>query len=130
MVKTLTKKERESLIAEKAMKKAKENMAWILFTIIAAQASIAIDNARLYERSRTRQSWIEATRDIATELLAGDEPAPEGVHVVADGRDDAQTGDDDSALMCHAGSPASQIPRPPSTGRTTPVTNRAAGEAR
>ena len=38
-------------------------------------AGIAIDNARLYEQSRERLTWIEATRDIATELLGGDEPA-------------------------------------------------------
>ena len=68
--------------------------------------------------------------DLAHAGVAGHEPAPEGVHVVADRRDDAQTGDDDSALVCHAGSPAPQIPRPPSTGRVTPVTKRAAGEAR
>lgn len=41
---------------------------------LAAAAGIAIDNARLYEQSRARQSWIEATRDIATELLAGTDP--------------------------------------------------------
>jgi two-component system sensor histidine kinase DevS len=42
---------------------------------LAAAAGIAIENARLYEQSRVRQSWIEATRDIATELLAGADPA-------------------------------------------------------
>ncbi|KLO33490.1 sensor histidine kinase [Mycobacterium haemophilum] len=42
---------------------------------LAAAAGIAIENARLYEQSRARQSWIEATRDIATELLSGAEPA-------------------------------------------------------
>lgn len=47
----------------------------ILVEALAAAAGIAIDNARLYEQSRARQSWIEATRDIATRLLAGDEPA-------------------------------------------------------
>jgi len=41
----------------------------------ALLAGIAIDNARLYEQSRERLAWIEATRDIATELLGGDEPA-------------------------------------------------------
>lgn len=38
-------------------------------------AGIAIENAALYEQSRERLAWIEATRDIATELLGGDEPA-------------------------------------------------------
>lgn len=47
----------------------------VLVEALAAAAGIAIDNARLYEQSRTRQSWIEATRDISTEMLSGAEPA-------------------------------------------------------
>lgn len=40
---------------------------------LASAAGVAIENARLYDAARTRQSWIEATRDISTELLAGAE---------------------------------------------------------
>lgn len=47
----------------------------VLVEALAAAAGIAVANARLYEQSRMRQSWIESTRDIATKLLAGDEPA-------------------------------------------------------
>ena len=47
----------------------------VLVEALAAAAGIAIDNARLYEQSRARQSWIEATRDIATEMLSGADPA-------------------------------------------------------
>jgi signal transduction histidine kinase len=47
----------------------------VLVQALAAAAGIAIDNARLYEASKTRQSWIEATRDIGTELLSGSDPA-------------------------------------------------------
>lgn len=47
----------------------------VLVQALAAAAGIAIDNARLYEQSRIRQSWIEATRDIGTELLSGTDPA-------------------------------------------------------
>ena len=47
----------------------------VLVEALAAAAGIAIDNARLYEQSRVRQAWIEATRDIATKLLGGAEPA-------------------------------------------------------
>jgi signal transduction histidine kinase len=47
----------------------------VLVEALAAAAGIAIDNARLYEQSRARQSWIEATRDIATRLLSGADPA-------------------------------------------------------
>jgi len=47
----------------------------VLAEALAAAAGIAIDNARLFEQTQTRQSWIEATRDIATELLGGADPA-------------------------------------------------------
>ncbi|MFM9035266.1 MAG: GAF domain-containing protein [Mycobacterium sp.] len=47
----------------------------VLVEALAAAAGIAISNARLYEQARARQSWMEATRDIATELLRGAEPA-------------------------------------------------------
>ena len=46
----------------------------VLVQALAAAAGIAIDNARLYQASKTRQSWIEATRDIGTELLSGTDP--------------------------------------------------------
>jgi signal transduction histidine kinase len=47
----------------------------VLAQALAAAAGIAIDNARLYEQSRSRQAWMQATRDIATELLSGIDPA-------------------------------------------------------
>lgn len=47
----------------------------VLVQALAAAAGTAIDNSRLYEQSQARQSWIEATRDIGTELLAGADPA-------------------------------------------------------
>lgn len=47
----------------------------VLAQALAAAAGIAIENARLYQQSQTRQAWIAATRDIATELLSGTDPA-------------------------------------------------------
>lgn len=47
----------------------------VLVQALAAAAGIAIANARLYQQAKARQSWIAATRDIATELLSGTEPA-------------------------------------------------------
>ncbi|MEU7632613.1 GAF domain-containing protein [Nocardia sp. NPDC049220] len=47
----------------------------VVVKALAAAAGIAIENARLYEQSRIRQQWLEATRDVATELLAGGEPS-------------------------------------------------------
>ncbi|AVZ39888.1 MULTISPECIES: GAF domain-containing sensor histidine kinase [unclassified Dietzia] len=38
---------------------------------LAAAAGIAIDNARNHENAQTRLRWIEAARDVRTELLAG-----------------------------------------------------------
>lgn len=38
---------------------------------LASAAGVAIENARLYSQARTQQSWVEATRDIATDLLSG-----------------------------------------------------------
>lgn len=38
---------------------------------LAGAAGIAIDNARLYEESARRQSWLEASSEITAELLAG-----------------------------------------------------------
>ncbi|PBC40066.1 histidine kinase [Rhodococcus sp. ACS1] len=55
----------------------------VLLRALAAAAGIAIENARLYEVSRTRQAWLEATREIATELLAGSDTA-EVLQVIAD----------------------------------------------
>jgi two-component system, NarL family, sensor histidine kinase DevS len=55
----------------------------VLVLALAAAAGIAIDNARLYQAARTRQVWIEATRDISTELLAGQDPAVVHEQIVA-----------------------------------------------
>ncbi len=46
----------------------------VLARALAAAAGIAIANARLYAQSRARQAWIEAARDIATEMLSGADP--------------------------------------------------------
>jgi signal transduction histidine kinase len=38
---------------------------------LAAAAGIAVDNARLYGETRSRQRWLEATGEISAELLGG-----------------------------------------------------------
>ena len=50
--------------------------------ILAAQAAIAIENARLYEEATTRQRWLEATREIATTILSRADAA-EALQLVA-----------------------------------------------
>ena len=41
---------------------------------LAAAAGVAIENARLYDTARRRSSWLRATADISTRLLAGADP--------------------------------------------------------
>jgi signal transduction histidine kinase len=55
----------------------------VLVLALAGAAGIAIDNARLYQAAHTRQVWIEATRDISTNLLAGADPAAVHRQIVA-----------------------------------------------
>ena len=43
----------------------------IVVHALAAAAGVAIDNARLYEQSRRRELWLEATSEVTTELLIG-----------------------------------------------------------
>ncbi|MBC9716108.1 GAF domain-containing protein [Streptomyces sp. TRM66268-LWL] len=51
--------------------------------ILAAQAGIAIGNARLYENAAQRERWIEGTAAVTTALLGGDAPG-DALMVVAE----------------------------------------------
>ena len=62
-------------LTEKAGGEAFTDDDEVLVEALAAAAGIAIDNARLYQQAQMRQAWIASTRDIATQLLAGDDPA-------------------------------------------------------
>ncbi|OBJ71081.1 GAF domain-containing sensor histidine kinase [Mycobacterium sp. 1274756.6] len=68
----------------------------VLVQALAAAAGSAIANARLYEQAKARQSWIESTRDIATELLSGSDPA-DAFRVIAE--DAAKLTGADAALV-------------------------------
>ena len=72
---------------------------------LAAAAGIAVDNARLYEESRSRQRWLEATGEISAELLGGTD-VREVLHLIAT-RAAELTGADDAliALPESAGGP-------------------------
>jgi signal transduction histidine kinase len=54
----------------------------VVLQALAGAAGIAIDNARLYEASRRRQQWLEATGEVTAELLGGTD-AREALHLIA-----------------------------------------------
>ncbi|GGN56395.1 histidine kinase [Streptomyces albiflavescens] len=54
-----------------------------LLRVLAAQAGIAIANARLYETARQRERWIEGAAAVTTALLTG-EAAADALTTVAD----------------------------------------------
>ena len=41
---------------------------------LAAAAGVAIENARLYEQTHRRERWLQASAEVTTALLSGDEP--------------------------------------------------------
>ncbi|WP_078990817.1 GAF domain-containing sensor histidine kinase [Streptomyces sp. XY413] len=54
-----------------------------LVRVLAAQAGIAIGNARLYETARRRERWIDGAAAVTTALLAGS-PAADALTCVAE----------------------------------------------
>ncbi len=46
-----------------------------MVTALATAAGVAIENARLYEETRRRERWLEASAEISTTLLSGTDPA-------------------------------------------------------
>jgi signal transduction histidine kinase len=43
----------------------------VVLAALAAAAGVAIENARLFERSRMRERWLEASAEVNSELLGG-----------------------------------------------------------
>ncbi|GAA0250714.1 GAF domain-containing protein [Saccharothrix mutabilis subsp. mutabilis] len=43
----------------------------VVLSALAAAAGVAVENARLFERSRMRERWLEATAEVNSELLGG-----------------------------------------------------------
>jgi signal transduction histidine kinase len=46
----------------------------VVVTALATAAGVAIENARLYQETRRRESWLEASAEISTALLSGTAP--------------------------------------------------------
>ena len=54
----------------------------VVVQALAAAAGIAVENSRLYEETRLRQGWQEATSEIRAELLAAADPM-DVLHLIA-----------------------------------------------
>jgi signal transduction histidine kinase len=54
----------------------------VVVQALAGAAGIAVDNARLYEETRRRQRWLEATGEITAELLGATDPT-EALRLIA-----------------------------------------------
>ena len=104
----------------------------VLVLALAGAAGVAIDNARLYQAARSRQIWIEATRDISTNLLAGEDPAV--VHSQIAEQATVLTGSAYSALLMPGGDePADNLTITAATreglaGRVVPITGSTVGQ--
>lgn len=61
-------------LTEKADGQAFSDDDEVIVQALADAAGIAIENARRYEQANTRQPWLEAIGQIATQLLGGDDP--------------------------------------------------------
>ncbi|MBM7814631.1 signal transduction histidine kinase [Saccharothrix algeriensis] len=54
----------------------------VVLTALAAAAGVAVENARLFERSRMRERWLEATAEVNAELLGG-ASSGDALHLIA-----------------------------------------------
>ncbi|TDQ52292.1 sensor histidine kinase [Actinorugispora endophytica] len=46
-----------------------------IVTALATAAGVAIENARLYEETRRRETWLDASDEVTTRLLSGADPS-------------------------------------------------------
>ncbi|WP_439657789.1 GAF domain-containing sensor histidine kinase [Lentzea sp. HUAS TT2] len=54
----------------------------VVLEALAAAAGVAVENARLFERSRMRERWLEATAEINSQLLGG-ASGQDALHLIA-----------------------------------------------
>lgn len=74
----------------------------VILEALAIAAGIAVDNARLFEQSRTRERWLTAMSAIRTRLLAGDS-LEDGLQLLATQVRDLTGVDDVLVLICEDG---------------------------
>ncbi|MFJ8962508.1 GAF domain-containing protein [Lentzea sp. NPDC102401] len=70
----------------------------VVLEALAAAAGVAIENARLFERSRMRERWLEATAEINSQLLGGGSGA-DALHLIAQRSVELTTGSSAMVLL-------------------------------
>jgi two-component system, NarL family, sensor histidine kinase DevS len=101
---------------------------------LAAAAGVAIENARLFEQTRRRQRWLEASNEILAALLAGSD-ADEAVLMIAASARELAGADLTLLLLPDPAAPKERLlvtvadgaDAPELRGRTTPVEGSLAG---
>jgi len=105
-------------------------------TLITA-AGMAIDNASLYERTRGRQMWLEASHEVTAALLTGEDPR-HTLQLIAEHARDVSRAEAAAVAVPHEDDPgvlvfevvAAGADAPPGlAGLTVPVEATASGEA-
>ncbi|KPH15612.1 MULTISPECIES: sensor histidine kinase [Rhodococcus] len=74
----------------------------VILEALAIAAGIAVENARLFEQSRTRERWLTATSAIRSRLLAGDS-LEDGLQLLASRVRDLTGVDDVIVVICENG---------------------------
>lgn len=74
----------------------------IILEALAIAAGIAVENARLFEQSRTRERWLTATSAIRTRLLAGDS-LEDGLQLLTNRVRDLTGAEDVIVVICESG---------------------------
>ncbi|WP_424805568.1 GAF domain-containing protein [Rhodococcus sp. 27YEA15] len=96
----------------------------VILEALAMAAGIAVENARLFEQSLTREKWLTATSAIRSRLLAGDS-LEDGLQLLAGGLRDLTGADDVIVAICEDGFAqvhAAASSRPTSRGVRIPET--------
>ena len=107
-----------------------------IVTLVTA-AGMAIDNATLYERTRSRERWLEASHEVTAALLTGEDPQ-HTLHLIAEharvvaGATAATVAvpveDDPGTLVFGVVAAGADAP-PGLTGLTVPIEGTASGKA-
>lgn len=71
--------------------------------ILATQAGVAVANATLYEQTRQRERWLDALRDITSEILTGSDAESQLANIAEHARDLA--GADSATILTTSSTP-------------------------